>query len=59
MRLDKPAAADLSQLYNNSDLFPDVVVSCGQDLVVQAHKAVLCAHSHTFLTAFNQKGGWS
>jgi hypothetical protein len=59
VRLDKPAPAHLSQLYNNSDLFPDVVVSCGQELVVKAHKAVLGAHSHTFLTAFTQKGGWS
>jgi hypothetical protein len=54
IHLEKPAKI-IAKLLNNDDLYSDVVVACGEDLRMKAHKAILCAHSETFRRAFSQK----
>jgi hypothetical protein len=56
--LNKPLGS-IAELYN-SDLFSDVVITCGK-VSVKAHKAVLSTHSDTFLQAFKNQavGKWS
>jgi hypothetical protein len=54
IHLEKPAKI-IAKLFNNDDLYSDVVVACGEGLRMKAHKAILCAHSETFRRAFSQK----
>jgi hypothetical protein len=46
IHLEKPAKI-IAKLRNNDDLYSDVVVACGEEFRMKAHKAILCAHSKT------------